>query len=77
MTGKFAKISRLEWVTLLLTACFAAGTLLWFHFGPPPGAVTFTGTGEPTAAEQQAEQTPGGPWPVGGGAHRPEHGHAL
>ena len=54
MTGKFAKISRLEWVTLLLTACFAAGTLLWFHFGPPPGAVTFTGTGEPTAAEQQA-----------------------
>ena len=54
MAGKFAKISRLEWVTLLLTACFAAGTLLWFHFGPPPGAVTFTGTGEPTAAEQQA-----------------------
>ena len=24
MAGKFAKISRLEWVTLLLTACFAA-----------------------------------------------------
>lgn len=61
MAGKFAKISRLEWVTLLLTACFAAGTLLWFHFGPPPGAVTFTGTGEPTAAEQQAEQTPEAP----------------
>ena len=60
MDGKFAKISRLEWVALLLTACFAAGTLLWFHFGPPPGAVTFTGTGEPTAAEQQAEQTPEG-----------------
>ena len=54
MAGKFAKISRLEWVTLILT-------LLWFHFGPPPGAVTFTGTGEPTAAEQQAEQTPEAP----------------
>lgn len=61
MAGKFAKISRLEWVTLLLTACFAAGTLLWFHFDPPPGAVTFTGTGEPTSAEQQAEQTPEAP----------------
>ena len=59
MAGKFAKISKLEWVTLLLTTCFAAGTLLWFHFGPPPGAVTFTGTGEPTAAEQQAEQNHG------------------
>ena len=70
MAGKFAKISKLEWVTLLLTACFAAGTLLCFHFGPPPGAVTLTGTGEPTA-------DPGGPRPVGGGAHRPEHGHAL
>lgn len=61
MAGKFAKISKLEWVTLLLTACFAVGTLLWFHFGPPLGAVTFTGTGEHTAAEQQAEQTPEAP----------------
>lgn len=61
MTGKFAKISRLEWVTLLLTACFVLGTLLWFHLAPPVGGVTFTGTGEPTAAEQQAEETPEAP----------------
>ena len=61
MAGKFAKISRLEWVTLLLTACFAVGTLLWFHFGTPPGVVAFTGTGEPTAAEQQAAEEPEAP----------------
>ena len=55
MAGKFAKISRLEWVTLLLTACFAAGTLLWFVFRRT--LLLY----EPTAAEQQAEQTPEAP----------------
>ena len=61
MAGKFAKISKLEVVTLLLTACFAAGTLLWFHLGTPVGTVTFTGTGEPTAAEQQVAEEPEAP----------------
>ena len=35
MAGKFAKISWLEGAVLLLTACFAAGTLLWFHTVQP------------------------------------------
>ena len=35
MAGKFAKISWLEGAVLLLTACFAVGTLLWFHTVQP------------------------------------------
>ena len=31
------------------------------HLGTPAGAVTFTGTGEPTAAEQQAAEEPEAP----------------
>ena len=40
MAGKFAKISRLEWVTFLMTASIPAGTLLLFHFRPTQGAYT-------------------------------------
>ena len=40
MRGKFVKISRLELLVLLLTALFAAGTMLWFWAAPPREGVT-------------------------------------
>ena len=56
MKGKFTKISRLEALVLLLTALFAAGTLLWFFLGGEPAEVTFTGDGQAPAPSETVEE---------------------
>ena len=60
MDGKFAKISRLEALVLLLTALFAAGTLLWFSLGGQPAEVTFTGDGQAPAPSEAVEEPAAG-----------------
>lgn len=40
MAGKIHKISAYEWVVLVLTLLFAAGTLWWFHSSRPEEGVT-------------------------------------
>ncbi len=58
MAGKFAKISWLEGAVLLLTACFAAGTLLWFHTVQPEEVQV---TKNPTAQTSQPAEEPEAP----------------
>lgn len=60
MDGKFAKISRLEALVLLLTALFAVGTLLWFFLGGQPAEVTFTGDGQAPAPSEAVEEPAAG-----------------
>ena len=59
MKGKFVKISRLELLTLLLTALFAAGTLLWFFATPPRQGVTVSTVRDLPAAEETEPAAPG------------------
>ncbi len=59
MKGKFVKISRLELLTLLLTALFAAGTLLWFFAAPPRQGVTVSTVRDLPAAEETEPAAPG------------------
>ncbi len=58
MAGKFAKISWLEGAVLLLTACFAVGTLLWFHTVQPEEVQV---TKNPTAQTSQPVEEPEAP----------------
>ena len=58
MAGKFATISWLEGAVLLLTACFAAGTLLWFHTVQPEEVQV---TKNPTAQTSQPAEEPEAP----------------
>ncbi|HIY07160.1 MAG TPA: helix-hairpin-helix domain-containing protein [Candidatus Evtepia faecigallinarum] len=53
------KISRLELLTLLLTALFAAGTLLWFFAAPPRQGVTVSTVRDLPAAEETEPAAPG------------------
>lgn len=59
MKGKFVKISCLELLTLLLTALFAAGTLLWFFAAPPRQGVTVSTVRDLPAAEETDLVAPG------------------
>lgn len=56
MARKFTKISRLEWAVLLLTALFAAGTLLWFHLAQPADGGTVVETAHAAKAIQPPEK---------------------
>ena len=58
MAGKFAKISWLEGAVLLLTACFAAGILLWFHTVQPEEVQV---TKNPTTQTSQPAEEPEAP----------------
>ena len=61
MSEKNRRISRLEGTVLLLTALFAAGTLLWFQMTKPAAGLTFVETAAPTerAEIESAPEAPG------------------
>lgn len=59
MKGKFVKISRLELLVLLLTALFAAGTLLWFAAAPPRQGVTVSTVKDLPPEEKTEPEAPG------------------
>ena len=59
MRRKFVKISRLEWWVLLLTALFAAGTLLWFCAAPPRQGVTVSVVKDLPVEEEPGPEAPG------------------
>ena len=56
MAGKFQKISLYEWVVLVLTLLFAAGTLWWFHSTRPETGITLVEVTDDRQAAVPAEK---------------------